>query len=117
LKPCEACAAAKAKQKNIPKIRSMTSTNTNKKGANRIYLDIATINRPDKKQVSKKNWCIMVNERSGTEFSDFYETKDAMIEPTCAQLHRWKQSGHGVNIHLDNAGKHIALATRTQQQP
>jgi hypothetical protein len=73
-------------------------------------LDIATINRPDKKQVYKKNWHIMVDEQTGTKFTDFYATKAGMIEPTCAQLHRWKTSGHGVkNIRLDNAGENIAL--------
>jgi hypothetical protein len=50
LKPCDACAAAKAKQKNLPKASSMAPSNT-KKNESRIYLDIATINRPDKKQV------------------------------------------------------------------
>jgi hypothetical protein len=38
----------------------------------------------------------MVDERTGTKFTDFYETKAGMIEPACAQLHRWKTSGHGV---------------------
>ncbi len=95
LSPCEACAAAKAKQKNVPKTSTIEPSNPSK-DASHIYLDIATINRPDKKQVYKKNWRIMVNERTGMKFSDFYETKDAMIEPTCAQLHRWKQSSHGM---------------------
>jgi hypothetical protein len=109
LKPCDACAAAKAKQKNVPKTRSMAPSNT-KKDESRIYLDIATINRPDKKQVYKKNWCIMVDERTGTKFTDFYETKAGMIEPTFAQLHRWKTSGHGVKyIRMGNAGENKAV--------
>jgi hypothetical protein len=45
LKPCDACAAAKAKQKNVPKTSSMAPSNT-KKDESRIYLDIGTINRP-----------------------------------------------------------------------
>jgi hypothetical protein len=69
-----------------------------------------TINRPDKKQVYKNNWGIMVDEHTGTKFTAFYETKAGMIEPTCAQLHRWKTSGHGVTyIRMDNAGGNIAL--------
>jgi hypothetical protein len=113
LKPCDACAAAKAKQKNVPKTSSMAPSNT-KKDESRIYLDIATINRPDQKQVYKKNWRIMVDERTGTKFTDFYETKAGMIEPTCAQLHRWKTSGHGVKyIRMDNAGENIALHDRS----
>ncbi len=52
----------------------------------------------------------MVDERTGMKFSDFYDTKDAMIEPTCSQLHRWKANGHGVKyIRLDNAGENLAL--------
>jgi hypothetical protein len=52
----------------------------------------------------------MVDEQTGTKFTDFYETKAEMIEPTCAQLHRWKTSGHGVKyIRKDNAGENIAL--------
>jgi hypothetical protein len=37
-----------------------------------------------------------------------------MIEPTCAQLDRWKTSGHGVkSIRMDNAGENIALHDRS----
>jgi hypothetical protein len=110
LKPCNAYAAAKAKQKNVPKTSSMAPSNT-KKDESRIYLDIATINRPDKKQVYKKNWHIMVDERTGMKFTDFYETKAGMIEPTCVQLYRWKTSGHGVKyIRMENAGKKYCAA-------
>jgi hypothetical protein len=37
-----------------------------------------------------------------------------MIEPTCAQLDRWKTSSHGVKyIRMDNAGENIALHDRS----
>jgi hypothetical protein len=105
LKPCDACAAAKAKQKKVPKTSSMAPSNM-KKDESRIYLDIATINHPDKKQVFKKNAPIMVDERTGTKFAGFYNTKARMIEPTCAQLHRWQTSGQGVKyIRMDNPGE------------
>jgi hypothetical protein len=68
LKPCEACAATKVKHKNVLKTNSMTPSNM-KKDKNRIYLDIATITRPDKKEVYKKNWRIMVDEGTGTKFT------------------------------------------------
>ena len=46
LGPCTACAAGKAKQKNVPKLtEGVPST----KEEPRIYLDISTIKRPDKK--------------------------------------------------------------------
>jgi hypothetical protein len=53
LKPCEVCPALKAKQKNIPKTSSMTPSNM-KKDESQTYLEIATTNRPDTKQVYKK---------------------------------------------------------------
>jgi hypothetical protein len=56
----------------------------------------------------------MVDERTGTKFTNFYETKARMIEPTCAQLHHWKTSGHGMKyIRMDNAGENIALHVRS----
>ena len=56
----------------------------------------------------------MVDERTGTKFSDFFDTKKGMVEPTCAQLHRWKESGHGVkHIRMDNAGENLTLQTRS----
>ena len=37
-----------------------------------------------------------------------------MIKPTCAQLHRWKTSGHGVKcVCMNNAGKSIAQHDRS----
>jgi hypothetical protein len=56
----------------------------------------------------------MVDERTGTKFSDFFETRKDMIEPTCAQLNRWKDNGHEVKyIRLDNAGDNVTLQKRT----
>lgn len=40
LKPCKVCAAAKAKQKNVPKTSSMAPSNTTKEES-RIYLNIS----------------------------------------------------------------------------
>ena len=76
-------------------------------GENRIFLDIAMI----KKQkggpsVTKLNWRIMVDERTGMKFSDFYASKTAMVEPTCEQWYKWKTVGLAVKFcRLDNAGE------------
>jgi hypothetical protein len=111
--PCEACTAAKAKQKNVPKTSSKDPTSTTKE-TSRIYLDIATIRRVDKKAIYKNNWRIMVDERTQLKFSDFFDTKSGMIEPTCEQLHRWKTSGHGVkSIRMDNAKENLSLQKRS----
>jgi hypothetical protein len=112
-KPCEACTIAKAKQKNVPKESEHAPARA---GENRIFLDIATIKKvKGGPTVTKPNWRIMVDERTGMKFSDFFETKNAMIEPTCVQLNKWKTAGREVKfIRLDNAGENKALQTRTE---
>jgi hypothetical protein len=57
----------------------------------------------------------MVNERTGMKFSDFYETKDGMIEPTCVQWNHWKDAGLAVKfVHLDNAGENKKLKEHSE---
>ena len=46
--------------------------------------------------VSKSNWWIIVDERTGMKFSDFYASKVAMVEPTFKQWHQWSMVGLGV---------------------
>ena len=59
----------------------------------------------------------MVDERTQLKFSDFYDTKDGMIEPMCEQLHKWKQNGKPVKfIRLDDAGENMALQARAQSE-
>jgi hypothetical protein len=109
LVPCDACAAAKAKQKNVPR----TSRNHEKasKEAGRIFLDNTTIKGPDKENtVTKPNWRIMVDKRANLKFTDFFATKDGMVEPTCVQLNKWNQAKFAVRwIRLDNPGENKKL--------
>ena len=43
-------------------------------------------------------------------FGAYYETKDGMIEPTCAQLNTWIKTGkHVSTIRCDNAGENKKL--------
>jgi hypothetical protein len=57
----------------------------------------------------------MVDERTQLKFSDFFDTNNGMVEETCEQLHRWKQSGWGAKlIRLDNAGENKLLQQRSQ---
>ena len=77
LKPCEACTIGKAKQKNVPKI---TKVEPLKEGENRIFHDIATVKRTkNQPNVTKPNWRIMVDGRTGLKFSDFFATKNGMV--------------------------------------
>ena len=115
LNPCEACATGKAKQKNVPK---ESESKPAKKGENRIYLDIATVKkRKGQPRVNRLNWHIMVDEWTQLKFSDFYTTKNGMVEPTCEQFYRWKQSGNPVKyVRLDNAGENKLLKKRCQSK-
>ena len=112
LKPCEACAAGKAKQKNVPKESVHVPATM---PAERVFLDISTVKKPNDGTVinSKKNWRIIVDERTQMKFSEFFETKNGMIEPTCVQINQWNQNGLIVKyLHCDNAGENRKLEER-----
>ncbi len=81
LKPCNTCVAGKAKQNNVPKdsLHQVTTVN-----AARVFLDIVQVNGPEKgPTVTKPNWWIIVDERTQLKFSDFFNSKRNMVEPTC----------------------------------
>jgi hypothetical protein len=115
LKPCEACTAGKAKQKNAPKTSDHEPATAEER---QIFLDIATVKQiKGGPNVTKPNWRIMVDERTQTKFSDFYETKNGMVEPTCVQLNKWKQDGKAVKcVRLDNAGENKKLQKRSDSK-
>jgi len=55
----------------------------------------------------------MVDERTQMKFSDFFQTKNAMVEPTCEKFRRWKQAGFPVkNVQLDNYRENKLLKAR-----
>jgi hypothetical protein len=57
-------------------LKSQSSHKAADKDANRIFLDIATVKKlKNGPNVTKPNWQIMVDERTGMKFSDFYENK------------------------------------------
>jgi hypothetical protein len=87
------------------------------KDASQIYLDITPIKKTKKgPKVYKGNWRIMVDERTQLKFSDFFNTKNGMVEETCEQLHCWKESGREAKIiRLDNAGENKLLQQRLQR--
>jgi hypothetical protein len=113
MQPCEACTIAKAKQKNVPKESEHVKAID---GERRIFLDISTIKKvKNGPSVTKPNWRIMVDEKSSLKFSEFFQTKDGMVEPTCEQLHKWKEAGIPVKfIRMDNAGENGKLQARAQ---
>ena len=47
--------------------------------------------------------------------SDFYETKDRMIEPTCEKFHKWRENGMPVKyLRMDGAGENMKLQQRAE---
>uniref|UniRef100_A0A7S2KWV0 Integrase catalytic domain-containing protein n=1 Tax=Leptocylindrus danicus TaxID=163516 RepID=A0A7S2KWV0_9STRA len=106
---CKACAAGKAKQKNLPRHDTDEGKSTAVSG--RVYLDIATIkNKEGMPKILLKNWRIMVDEKTGLKFSDFYKKKSDMVKPTCEKLHKLKEKGNPVKIiRLDSAGENKLL--------
>jgi len=114
-KPCQSCAEAKAKQRNVP--QSTKGIKANKPNG-RLYLDLAKLKAPNEeiKQSSKPNWCIVVDECTGMKFSSFHETKDAMVEPTCVLLNKLRhETGNSIDyLRMDNAGENKALQKRME---
>jgi hypothetical protein len=57
----------------------------------------------------------MVDERTNLKFSNFFKTKNGMVEPTCEQFNRWNLANHPVKcVRLDNAGENKLLKARCQ---
>jgi len=112
LAPCEACTIAKAKQKNVCKESSGEKAS---KVGERMYLDQSVIRAPDGVEinVTDKNWRIIVDELSEYKESHFYESKNGMIEPTCAIFNKWTQGGKEIKfLRQDNAGENKKLIER-----
>ena len=112
LGPCEACAAGKAKQKNVTK---KSEHKIAEKSNERVFLDISTgkAKKNMNYKVTKPNWRIIVEEKTQMKWSQFYRTKNGMVEPTCAMFNRWKQAGKPVKyLRMDNAGENKALEER-----
>ena len=108
---CEHCAKAKAKRKNIPKNVPHDGA---KKPGGRIFTDITSIRRPkhgsDTLFVSKPHMRILVDEATNIRFIRWFETKDGMVDPTCATLHQWKTKGmETLFIRCDGAGENNSL--------
>ena len=55
-----------------------------------VFLDVFTIKKPQSynevKKINKPVWRLIVDDYSGLAFSEFYYTKDGMVEPTCEQF-------------------------------
>jgi hypothetical protein len=55
-------------------------------------------------------WSILVEEKAQLKFSDFFETKIGMIEPTFELFTQWKSEGREVKyVRCDKGGKILHL--------
>ena len=114
LKPCEHCAKAKSKHKNVCK--ESTAPKATEPGG-RVCLDLSkvTVSRDDGSdfQLNQKNWKSIVDEHTGKKWCDFTKTKNGMVEPTCEFLHKLKSRGIPVKIiRLDPGGENLKLEKR-----
>ena len=113
---CEACAVGKSKQQFLSQI---SVSEPLKNDERRIHLDISTLKlRPGAQgstigTVSKPHWRLIVEAVNHLKHSEFFATKDGMIEPTCALLQQWKDSGRPVtHVCMDNAGENMNFMER-----
>jgi hypothetical protein len=108
---CVHCAKAKAKRKNIPKD---TEHEKAVKPGGRIFTDITSIRKPKNNSkalfVSKPHMRILVDETTNIRFVWWFETKDSMVDPTCATLYQGSTKGmKTLFIRCDGAGENHSL--------
>ncbi len=99
LKPCLACAMAKAKQKNATK--ASTTLKADEPGG-RVFLDLSkvTVSKLDGSdfELKRKWWKIMVDQATGKKWSGFTDTKSGMVENSCEFMHKMKTRGTAIKI-------------------
>jgi hypothetical protein len=123
LKPCSACATAKAKSKALT--RGLTNQGQeikekpkNKEKIVRAYVDLSAIKVPKELRAivrnnPRPNWRLIVDERTGMPFSSFHSSKNGMVELLCELLNKWKNARKGISrLRCDNAGENKLLERR-----
>ena len=98
---CVHCAKAKAKRKNIPKNAGHEKAT---KSGRRMFKAVASIHRPNESKcstdktlfVSKLHIRILVDEATNMQLALQFETKDGLIDPTCATLHQCSTKGRKI---------------------
>ena len=111
MKVCEACAKGKAKRKALPKATNHVKA---EHPGERMFLDLSTIKkRKNGDAIYKPNWRMLVDERTELKHSDFYESKNGMVEPTCEYINQLVAKGYTVKyLRMDNAGENKLLESR-----
>lgn len=103
----------RARRKSVLSIKSTVPNG-------RIYLDFFKIKAPKDLDVAvtRSNWRLVVNAITQLKISDFFGTKDAMVEPTYQKINQWKLQGKPVKIVcMDNTGENLKLAEEANGRP
>ncbi len=106
---CESCAIGEAQQRNVPKESSGEKATTFN---GRVGQDLSKIKVPEGLDVTinKPNWHIMVDQLSGFKRSNFFVTKNEIINYMCQIMHLEAEQGYSIQIlHQDNAGENVEL--------
>src|SRR5687767_3112128 len=110
MKPCEACMAAKTKQKSVPKVSDHVKST---RPGEWMFLDLCSVKKDGKKTL--KFWRIMMDEATGLKSTKFVPTKDSMVGPTLKELQKLKYLNKDMKfIHCDNGGENEALQKKIE---
>ena len=115
IRKCLSCAVAEVNPKNVP---NKSPHEPAKKSNGRLFLDISTIKAPKeiKAKVTKPNWRIIVDEHSVLNSSQFYYTKDGIVDPTYNMFNKWKPKLIPLSaIRCDNSGEKLKLEQISNQ--
>jgi hypothetical protein len=76
-----------------------------------IHLDISSVRNQDYKDSTlKPYWRIIVDKRTQMKFSDFFSSKNGMVEPTCQLVQNLKNKGKDIRIiRCNDGGENAAL--------
>ena len=114
LKPCESCALAKAKQKNVPK---STKTESQVPGE-RLFIDISSIKHTS--YGGKKYWLLIVDDCTDTCWSYFLKHKSDQVEQVLIPFIKHMKARHNRQvryIRCDNAGENQSLEIACKHDP
>ena len=103
-KPCMHCTAAKAKRK----VLNRTGNPKTRESNGWIGIDISTIKSSKNSDiiVTKPNWIMVIDERSGLKLSSFHKNKDDIVPYLAENFSRFKYDGSPVlKVRCDNAGE------------
>ena len=108
---CESCAVAKAKQKNVVKVRKDKGA---EKPGERLYIDISSVSK--KSAGGKKFWALIVDDATRMKWSRFLTKKDELAEKVMPLVRRLNATGRTVRyVRMDNAGENLALADELRE--